>query len=183
MGFFGSKVDFETTSKFGKLKVDDNRKLFKLNAKIIPYDDLVSFKLIENGEQITEGGVNLGRAVIGGATLGAIGAGFGGLSKMKKKDIDYCTNMQIVVSVKNQRSGFMTVPFIFGKTKKSNFVYSNAQATAQATLDGLNYVLEHQTEKTEKDDLMLLKNWKEMLDSGIITQEDFEKKKHEVLGI
>lgn len=183
MGLFGSKEEFETTSKFGKLKVDDGRKLFKINGKVIPYDDLVSFKLLENGEQITEGGVNLGRAAIGGLALGSVGAGFAGLSKMKKQDIDYCTSMQIVVSVKNKRNGTLNVVFVFGKTKKSSFVYTTAQATAQSTLDGFNYVLDHQTNKTEDNDIAALKKWKDMLDMDIITQEDFDNKKREILGL
>ena len=184
MSFFDmfkkEKVDFKATSTFGMMKVDDERKLFKIGGKVIPYEDLISFELLENGNIVTEGGVSLGRAAVGGAFFGVAGAGFGGMSKVKKQDKEFCTSMKILVTVKNQKQGVITVHLIASKTDKSKAFYSMSLGNAKSTLSGLNYVLDDTTDKfvSEFDNL---KKVKELLDLGIITEDEFENKKQEIL--
>ena len=40
-----------------------------------------------------------------------------------------------------------------------------------------------QQEKSEKENIEKLKEYKKLLDDGIITQEDFDKKKQQLLGL
>lgn len=62
MGLFNKKnEDFKITTTMGKIKIDESRKKFKIDGKILAFSDLVSFELMENGSQITTGGINLDR--------------------------------------------------------------------------------------------------------------------------
>ncbi|WP_373711769.1 SHOCT domain-containing protein [Jeotgalibaca porci] len=180
--FKKEKDYFEATSTFGSIKVDDTRRIFKLAGKLIPYADLVSFELIEDGKTITEGGIDIGRAAIGGAFFGTTGAGFGGFSKMKKEDKEFCTSMQVLVTLRNQKRGTLTVPFIIMKTDKSKTAYSLAKTNAKATLSGLNYIVEMNADKTISG-FDNLKKLKELFDLGILTKDEYDSKKKDILGI
>ena len=180
--FKKEKGDFDATSTFGSIKVDDNRRIFKIAGRLIPYTDLVSFELLEDGKIITEGGIDIGRAAIGGAFFGIAGAGIGGFSKIKKEDKELCSNMQILVTLRNQKYGTVTVPFIFMKTDKSKTTYSLAKTNAKATLSGLNYIVGMNADKTISG-FDNLKKLKELFDLGILTEDEFDSKKKEILGI
>ena len=174
--------DFEPTSAFGSIKVDDKRKIFKLAGRLIPYADLVGFELLEDGKTITEGGIDIGRAAMGGAFFGTAGASFGGFSKVKKEDKEICTNMQILVMLRNQKYGTMTIPFIFMKTDKSKAAYSLAKTNAKATLSGLNYILEISADRAISS-FDNLKKLKELFDLGILTEDEYDNRKKDILGI
>lgn len=186
MGLFGSKQEFETTTKMGNIKIDENRRLFKVNLSTYPVDDLVSFELLENGSQLTSGGISLGRAALGGLAFGAVGAGLGGMTKVSKKDTEFCNSMKVMINFKNQKRGTAVIHLIAKKTKKSGFMYSSALTAAKSTLEGLNYILGLQGVKDtdpKLDKLEDIKKYKELLDLGIIDQSEFDKKKKELLNL
>lgn len=190
MGLFSKnksdeKSDFKTTTKFGVIKIDEERKLFKASGKVFKFEDLISFELVEDDQKIVEGGVSAGRAILGGSFFGNTGAGIGGLSKIKKTDKEFCTNMQIIYTVKNNKQATRTIPFIFAKSDKSKVVYNQAKVNAKATLEGFNYIISC-NESVEPTDSALanfedLKKLKELFDLGILTEEEFEAKKSELL--
>lgn len=190
MGLFSKKgnseiQEFKATTKFGVLKIDEDKKLFKASGKVFKFEDLISFELIEDDQRIVEGGISAGRAALGGAFFGNAGAGIGGLSKVKKSDKEFCTSMQIIYSVKNSKQATRTIPFIFAKSDKSKLMYSQAKTNAKATLEGFNYILGC-NESSEPTDSALanfedLKKLKELLDLGILTEKEFETKKAELL--
>lgn len=186
MGLFGNKQEFETTTKMGNVKIDEPRRLFKVNLTIYPIDDLVSFELLENGSQVTSGGISLGRAALGGVAFGAVGAGIGGLTKVKKQDTEFCNSLKVIINLKNQKRGTAVINLIAKKTKKSSFMYSTALTAAKSTLEGLNYILGLQgVQDTDPnlDKLEDIKKYKELLDLGIIDQSEFDKKKKELLNL
>lgn len=186
---FGKKTEeqeiFKETSKFGNLKVDDENKLFKIGKNVYKFEDLFSFELLEDKKTITQGGISVGRAVIGGALFGNAGAAVGSLSKVKKTDDEFCSSMQIVFTVKNHKQATGIIPFIFVKTNKSKKLYSIAKANAKATLEGFNYIVDSNkpVEDSAISNFDELKKIKELLDLGILTQEEFDTKKKELLGL
>lgn len=183
-GFKKNADDFKATSKFGSIKVDDKKKLFKTNGKIIPFTDLISFELLENGNKITEGGIGAGRAILGSVALGNSGAAIGGLSKVKKKDIEFCTSLKILLTLKNQKQGTLIIPFIVFKTDKSKSIYLQAETNAKSTIAGLNYILDSSLNSADDSNSFdELKKFKELLDLEIITQEEFEMKKKSLLDL
>ncbi len=77
---------FLPTKKTGSyLQIDDTHKVFKAGGSIFASSNLLNFKLIEDGETITKGG--LGRAVAGGLLLGGVGAIVGGFTGGKKASV------------------------------------------------------------------------------------------------
>lgn len=194
MGLFDSfskkkseDVTFEKTTKFGFLAIDEKRKLFRYSplSPIFKFEDLVSFELIEDNQKVTEGGASLGRAMLGGAAVGTSGATAAGLSKIKKTDKDICTNLQILFTVKNNEKAVHTIPFLRKKVDKSKFSYHQAQVNAKATLEGFNHIL-GENAPVEDDAISNydeLKKLKELLDLEILTQEEFDQKKKELMGL
>ena len=178
-------TDFKATTKFGLMKIDEEKKLFKASGKIFKFEDLINFELVEDEQKIVEGGVSAGRAILGGSFFGNAGAGIGGLSKIKKADKEFCTSMQIIYSVKNNKQATRTIPFIFAKSDKSKVVYSQAKMNAKSTLEGFNYIVSCNESATPTDSAIdnfeNLKKLKELLDMGILTQEEFNSKKAELL--
>lgn len=176
---------FKETSRFGNLKIDDVNKLFKVGKNVYKFEDLFSFELFEDKQTIAQGGVSLGRAIVGGALFGEAGATAGALSKVNKSDNEFCSSMQILFTVKNHKQATGTIPFIFGKTNKSKLVYRVAKTNAKATLEGFNFIVENNkpAEDSTISNFDDLKKLKELLDLGIITQNEFNTKKKELLNL
>lgn len=176
---------FQETTKFGSLKIDEKNKLFKIGMNIFDFEDLVSYELIEDKEVITQGGVSIGRALGGGALFGDTGTAVGALSKIKKTDKQYCTNLQILYTVKNSRVGAKTIMFIGLKTDKSKAMYKQAMLNAKSTIAGFDFIISSNVPEADNavsnfDDL---KKLKELLDMGILTQEEFHAKKKKILDL
>jgi hypothetical protein len=190
MGIFSKNNDtdsreFKETTKFGLMKIDDEHKLFKAARKVFKFEDLVSFELVQDNQKVVEGGVGAGRALLGGAFFGNTGAAVGGLSKVKKADKEYCSSIQILFTVRNNKRATHTISVLALKLDKSSAMYSQHNLLAKATLEGFNYILGC-NESSEPTDSALanfedLKKLKELLDLGILTEEEFESKKAELL--
>lgn len=189
MGLFGKKneegINFEKTTKYGSLSIDEHNRLFKTGVMsgVFKFEDLVSFELIEDNQKITEGGISLGRAAVGAVAFGTAGAAISGLSKMKKNDKEICSNMQIVFTVRNNKRATNSIILIATKTDKSKGFYKQAQVNAKAILEGFNYIIEQNAVTIDPaiSNYEELKKLKELLDLGILSQEEFEKKKAELL--
>lgn len=179
------------------LEIDDNNKLwavctgfFKTKRIIYQYSDIINFELLEDGEVITKGG-SLGKAVLGGAVFGGAGAIVGAM--MGKKNSSVCTNLQIRITVNDPIQPAVFLNFITMKTKKSDWMYTNSYKIAQYCLSLLKFV-HNQVEKIDvvqqaesgensvnisiADEILKFKN---LLDSGIITEEEFLEQKQRLL--
>lgn len=179
----------ETKSVGTYIAVDENNKAFKIGRDIFTYDNLLSFELLEDGQSITKGG--LGRAVAGGLLFGGVGAIVGGITGGKKSK-GVCNSMEIKISLKNAHTDVAYINFIATETKTSSFVYKNAQYSAQncitvlETIKDINqsdsdeYICGKVHNSSAADEIV---KFKELLDQGIITQEEFELKKKQLLGL
>ena len=72
--------------------------------------------------------------------------------------------------------------------KGNNILYTitgiqNADALKSAIMDGVARSANITTNTVEETDMDTLKKYKDLLDSGIITQEEFDAKKKQVLGL
>ena len=191
MGLFKHKkkddIEFTETSSYGPIKIDEARKLFKYKSEIFNYTDLISFELIEDGNQVTHGGISLGRAALGGILFGTSGAAITSASKIKKEDKDYCSQLDIMIHVKNSPKPTKFIKLITFKIDKSKFMYKQMANTAKEILGGLNYILDNIETQTSSDTAIdqfdNLKKLKELLDMGILSQEEFDKKKQKLLDL
>src|SRR5690606_10900120 len=82
--------NFVATKKIGNfVAFDDNQQRWAVLSsfagkvkQIYNYSDIVNFELLEDGESIASGG--LGRALVGGALFGGVGAIVGGVTGKRK---------------------------------------------------------------------------------------------------
>lgn len=177
-----------TKSYANSIYLDETNKYFKIEKNIFDYDNLLSYELLEDGQSMHKGG--LGRAVAGGLLFGGVGAIVGGVTG-GKKTTGICNSMKLRISLKNAPIDVVYITFILSETKTKSFIYRAAQDSAQkciAALEYINDINQHSQPQTiqvapstsSADEILKFKN---LLDQGIITQEEFDSKKKELLGL
>ena len=180
---FGAYVKFDENNR--KWFVPDGTFGDVKNPIIYSFEDILGYELLEDGNSITKGG--LGAALVGRmvSPLGAVvGASVG-----KRKTKPTCTKLQIKITINNISTPTIFVNLITRETKKSGLVYKNAYESAQNILSVLQIICENNKAATttnggssssSADEILKYKN---LLDSGVITQEEFEAKKRQLLGL
>lgn len=187
---------FNATKKIGThMEIDENQKKWlvpdgmfggKKNPKVYNYSDIVDFELLEDGESIAKGG--LGRAVAGGLLFGGVGAIVGGVTGGKKSK-SICTSLKIKITLNDISKPVVYIDFIKASTKKDSIIYKSMYKSAQECLSVLQLIVNSQEASQEDnpqpivssaDEILKFKN---LLDQGIISQEEFEVKKKQLLGI
>lgn len=183
---------FVATKKVGQhIEFDDNNKLWCIPGffkKIYNYSDIVDFELLENGESIatkTKGG--LGRAVAGGLLFGATGAIVGGVTGTKKSEsTNICTSLKIKITLKNINDPVTYVQFIPSNDLES---YETKFSMAQECMSIFQLICDNQKEIGNNDSTATFSvpdeilKYKNLFDSGIISQEEFDEKKKQLLGL
>lgn len=155
-------------------------------STVYNYSDIVDFELLEDGESISSGG--LGRALVGGAVFGGVGAIVGGVTG-KKKTTGVCSSLKLKITLNNINHPVVYVNFIEAATKKDGLVYKNVYKLAHECLAVLEVICNQQQPVAEApiqqnssiaDEILKYKN---LLDMGAITQAEFDAKKSELLKI
>ncbi len=151
------------------------------------FEDILSFELLEDGEQIIKGGV--GSAVAGGLAFGALGAVVGA-STGKKKMKSTCSMMRIKITLNDIQYPVEYINILQMKVNKNSAAYKKATQQANEILSLLEVMIQQQknVEKSSAvtdggsaaDEILKYKN---LMDQGIITEEEFSQKKKQVLGI
>lgn len=165
---------------------DELRQIFKFSewswkkCEIINYDDIVKFVPIN--DLTDKKGHPLINAVAGGALLGGIGAVLGavtGKGKTKgiinKLELDlYLKDESIFREVLIEPSAPQKTTGIIGKQAIVDFDNWKAKINEIMNLKEIN---------TDSNGVNDLKQLKQLADDGIITQEEFEAKKKQILGL
>lgn len=186
-------VLFNPNKKIGTyIEFDDTRMewvvpqgLLGKKKKVYKYNDIVDYELLEDGESIIKKS-GIGRAVVGGALLGGVGAVVGSVTgKQKTKSI--CKSLKIKITISDISNPTVYINFISTETKKDSRVYKTAYNSAQECLSVLQLICNREndvqintTQVSNADEILKYKN---LLDDGIITNEEFEAKKKQLLGI
>ena len=153
--------------------------------KIYNFMDIVSVDVVEDGNSAISG--NVGSTIIGGILFGGIGAIAGAAKGKKIKKI--CKTLEIEMRFDSLNEPVRQLVYIDKTTKTDSFIYEKAMQNLKEVYDILNYVViqnkkcsEHPLEKqiSPMDDI---RKYKALFDDGIITQEEFEMKKKQLLGI
>ncbi len=180
---------FHSTNKFKNyLDLDENNRLWKvpcfLPNLVFSYDDIISYELLQNGTAITKGG--LGSTLAGGMLFGGVGAIVGsniGNKKTKQEINEY----RIKIVTKN-----ICYPEIYinllttGKVKSNSILYKACTDNAQHILSLLTIMTNASSNNRETlavDVPNEIKKYKNLLDEGIITQEEFDTKKTQLLNM
>lgn len=177
------------------LKIDDAQKLWyysskkDMNPPIFRFDEILDYEFNEDGQTVTKGG--LGRAVVGGALFGGVGAVVGGITG-KKKSKTFITSMKIRISLKNKYHHQIVLDFnpTGSKLQSGSFAYNQYLKEVESTLSLLDYMCAQANCFTENpqgissfsaaDEIL---KYKQLLDMGAITKEEFDAKKAQLLEL
>ena len=193
-----SSKGFKPVVKYSTFSADTKSGLFRVNQLFdinksksenqaectYEFSKILSYDVVEDGVTITSGG--LGRAAIGAITFGGIGAIVGSVTGGKKQR-KYVDNLKIIVNMDNVYTPVIRIPILQKKTKTS----SNKYRQATEDVENIISILENQVKKLEKNNNINntksiadeIRDFKTLFDDGIITSEEFEQKKKDLLGI
>lgn len=181
---------YNVTKKVRKyFEIDQTHSFFKVpNAfpgVIFSFDELVTYELLQNGTAITKGGI--GRAIVGGALFGGVGAIVGGVTGRKTKS--EVTELRIKIVTNNIFIQYMYINLLgCASLSMDSLAYKGIMDTAQKILSLLaivsnstkNEAVPHAYCNQVVEDL---KQFKSLLDEGVITQEEFDMKKQQLLEL
>ncbi len=193
-GFISSKVIGNGDGM--TLYVDDvNKKWFVQLSRIdstpyfFNYEDLLEFEVYEDGNSIAKG--RAGSALVGGVLFGAVGAVVGGSRSRAIKST--CTTLQVRIRVNDISVPEIVVPFIKMETPKSSLLYKSAFDLAKSFAATLAYIQngkevkyvdsaeqQSQSKGSEADEL---EKYYSLYEKGIISEEEFNEKKKQLLGL
>lgn len=187
------------------IKIDDEHKWWyssccKPKDIIFNFSDIVDFEIVENGTTITEtkqkGGSGVGRAVVGGALLGPAGAVVGAATKKKKTQTiekELLSSMSVRVVLDNEEFSLATIEIIHpvSEVRVGSIFHDNMRREAEEIVAKLRRIKKSVSkDDTEEkvveqsvsaaDEIM---KYKQLLDMGAITEEEFELKKKQLLGL
>lgn len=167
--------------------ITDGRK--GVEHRVVSYADVISSEVIEDGSTVTRAsrGSQLGGAVVGGALLGGVGAIIGGLSGTR---ISTGTVRQVSlrVTVSDTSSPTHEVGFLKMETNKPGAVYDAAMKTAshwQGVISAIIREVENATNSRQEPTTVSvateLKGLVELRDSGVLTDQEFQREKAKLL--
>lgn len=190
-----------------KLYIDDNNKKWFVqktaidtNMKIYNYSDLIEFEIFQDGGSIAKGTTKgkvqgkKGSAIVGGVLFGPIGAVIGASGSRKVKSTtttvtkNVCNTLQVRIQVNDINSPEIVIPIINQPTETDSSIYNLLLSSAKTCAATLAYIQtgseeptpQEDNEPTNTDELEKLFKLKEQ---GIITQDEFEQKKKQILGL
>ena len=158
---------------------------------IRPIDKILNFEYLENGATITDGHGIL-RACVGGALFGGVGAVVGAVTG-QKNSTGICESMKIKVifdDLENPASYIDILGRQVNGAQKDSAEYEAAFAAAQECMSVLSVLMQRNLDKQGKsvngtpvrfsvaDELL---KFKQLLDMGVLTQEEFDKQKKKLL--
>lgn len=163
------------------------------NYMVIGYKNIIGYEVLNDGRTVYSGG--LGRAVVGGVLAGGAGAVVGAVTGRKSKDVS--EDMRIKTTVKNMSEPAFYVPVLTGKFKKNGRFYKQAEREAHDICAKLDAILSDNTQREKRrvsssppakndqplDAFEIVRKFKALADEGVISQEQFETKKKELLGL
>ena len=180
-----------------RLLIDNENKMFiyckdKKYSKTYSFSEVISYEVYENGVSKVQG--RAGSALVGGLFFGAVGAIVG--SSMNRSVNEKCNNLKLFIRIKDFDCPNMIISFVDGEDfDKTGSRYKNIVENLQNVCSLLEYMMndkrvgQEEASKLEskgatvKDNKEQLRELKELLDEGLITQEDFEQKKKQILGL
>ena len=179
-----------------KLYVDNTQKLWAINewdnntdVTIYKYSDLIDFELLEDDESLMKGG--FGKALVGGAIGGTTGAVIGSAGSRKFKQ--NATLLEIKIRTNDFNHPQYSIQFIKGfALPKNSPAYKEYFDAAQEVIGVLNYIATNGEEKQIQANSSTMPNesigdklreLNQLKNEGIITAEEFEVKKKEILNL
>lgn len=185
---------FRPTKKIGSettfMAFDEVNKMFSVKQSLLTpeykgkYSEILSYEVVENNNVKTKSG--LGKAVAGTIIAGPAGMIAGAVIGKGQQGPEMINSLFIKITIKpgtNYPLSFISKPI------KSNSI---AARNALSDIDRITEILDKiipvkkdtsATQERESNEFDKIKEFKELLDLGIISQEEFDAKKKELLGL
>ena len=195
---FGLAID-EEQNKICLLKITKGAsEQPNISTKIIPYKDILSVELFQNGTSIkkTVRSSQIGGAVVGGLLLGGAGAVIGGLSGKTETTgkVNHIALLLTVNDVKNPLHGI-----VFLNKEEAESIYKKQLQLARHW-HGIIKIIIKGADEEEKKKLQVIKREKPIIaskyfiadeikkladlhNSGALTLEEFQQQKAKLLGV
>jgi len=188
-------IKFKTlTDRNERLFIDNESKKFVFKfenrfTKHYSFKDLISYEINENKNSVVKG--TAGKAFVGGLFFGLEGMIIGG--NMSRKVDEICDNLQLVIKLNDIETPQVVINYIENhKINKVDETYKAMKANLQEICSNLEFIMNNKSleqsvsntkQEETKSNKEQLKELKSMLDEKLITQEDYDKKKNQILGI
>lgn len=164
----------------------------KPSDKIFRFNELRSFELLQNDAKVVGGGV--GMALVGGAFFGSAGAIAGAMTGGKKTK-GVVENLALKINLTDMDFPCVIITYINKRTKVSSNQYRKAISNAQETISCLELIIDRTASQSDEaiaeeqqkaaqqtgDTADAVIKLKQLLDMGVISQEEFNTKKAELL--
>lgn len=153
------------------------------NFKSISFEDIIGCELLEDNETIQKGGV--GRAVVGGILAGGVGAIVGATTRKTQGVVN---SLKVKLVLNNILNPYFEINIITTQTSRNDEKYQTLYMLAQEIYSTI-LSIEHSTnsEKAEQtaptNNIDELRKYKQLFDEGIISKEEFEGKKKQILNL
>lgn len=153
----------------------------------IKFNDILGYELIENGESISGG--DMGTAIAGSLLFGTAGAIVGAVAN--GRDI-MCSQLQVKVTLKDGSTKY--IEYINVSTAKNSTNYEVQYRYAQDLVSVLQSIIDKRNSipdigvpnnpySSALDATDQIRKFKSLYDDGIITKEEFEAKKKQLLNL
>ena len=190
-------AEFQCTD--GVLVIDaTNRTMYKSlplfqKSEEIPLDWIVGYSYVEDEKEYGVGHV-LGNAAVGGMLFGGAGAVIGSvIGANPRRKISYI-GVDITFEVAGQCEIFKASMYKGKPIKASGMMYESYLETAKKLMGELDMLIKKSSETGSNSNVSEvqtetisaadeIRKFKGLLDDGIITQEEFDAKKKELLGL
>ena len=156
---------------------------------IINFSDIIECQIIEDSNTVMKGGV--GRAVVGGALAGGVGAIVGANTRASKNVINI---LQIRIITKKISNSLYTIDLIKTEIEKNSMEYRNAMNFANNVYAILTSIITNNDkvsnnlggkktmEQNNNNFIEQLERLSKLRNDGMITEKEFEESKQKILN-
>lgn len=178
----GMYLDIDETN--GLLLFTSGKSIFGKKDTVVRLQDITEYEILEDDGGIAKGGV--GRAVGGAILFGGVGAIVGSNTGRRKKIVN---SLQIKLTLTTLSDPVAYIHFISTPTKTSTLKYKDATKAIQETVSILDILLRNRKPAPSTAGTPApsaadeIRKYKQLLDDGIITQDEFDAAKAKLLGL
>lgn len=178
----------ETTNKYLLLDGEGGKFVLKDEwnySKVYRFSDLLGYDIYENGHSVVQG--NAGEALVGGLFFGVGGAIVG--ASMPQEVNEHCNDLWLILHLNDINASHKKIVYLQNDSiAKSSDKYRIARDNLQEISSVLEFVLNNKREADKKtkdssNDFENLRELKKLLDEGVLTQEEFDAKKKQLLNL
>lgn len=173
-------IEFRTDMQNKQIAICEIKQQPKID--IIKFEKVVDCEIIQDSNVIMKGGV--GRAIVGGAIAGGVGAIVGATTRKSTNIID---SLQIRIIANNTYNPLYMLKLISTQTQKDSIDYqkaigfaNNVHASLISIINTKEELVAHSDPKTNL--VENLEKLAELKKSGIITEEEFENTKRRIFN-